>query len=576
MAATTAPYPRTFVPKNINLETFADVEPLYRELIDRPIDSPAALEQWLRDFSELSGVVDEVGTRRYIDKSCHTDDAEIQRLYMQFVEEIEPKVKPLYFRLQKKFVESPHRKQLTDPRYAMLERQWRPDVELFREENVPLATELTKLANEYDKTCAAMMVNFRGQELTLQQMGRFLEEPDRATREEAYRLTVARRLQDKDTIESIFDKMLPIRDEIAHNAAQEDFRAYMWKAMKRFDYTPDDCLRFADAIAETVVPLVNELDRQRKVDLKLDKLRPWDTAVDPKNRPPLRPFKEDQTDLLVDRTKEVFARMSPQLADDLESLRRNGNLDLASRKGKQPGGYQATLEERREPFIFMNAVGLQRDVETLLHEGGHAFHTIAAKDEPLQFLRSAPIEFCEVASMSMEALGAEHMDVFYPNATEAARARRTYFEKVIALLPWIATIDAFQHWIYTHPGHTRDQRADEWMRLRTRFGPSAEHFDFSGFEDWRRHEWHRQLHLFQIPFYYVEYGIAQLGALQLWMKARENPRQALANYRAALALGGKRPLPELFAAAGIRFDFSAKTLGPLMRAVGEELDRLPR
>ncbi|MDQ3441172.1 MAG: M3 family oligoendopeptidase [Planctomycetota bacterium] len=569
-------YPRTFVPQDLRLERFGDVEPLYRELIDRPIDSPAALERWLRDFSELASVVDEVGSRRYIDKSCHTDDAAIQQLYMQFVEEIEPKIKPLCFRLQKKFVESPHRKQLTDPRYAMLERQWRPDVELFREENVPLETEITKLANEYDTVCAAMTVKFRGQELTLQQVGRFLEEPNRATREEAYRATVGRRLVDKEAIESVFDRMLPIREEMAHNAGMEDFRAYMWKEMKRFDYTPDDCLRFGDAIAETVVPLVNEFDRQRKVDMKLDRLRPWDTAVDPKDRPPLRPFKEDQTDLLVDKTKEIFQRMSPQLAEDLESLRRNKNLDLASRKGKQPGGYQATLEERREPFIFMNAVGLQRDVETLLHEGGHAFHTIAAKDEPLQFLRSAPIEFCEVASMSMEALGAEHMEVFYPDPAEAARAKRTYFEKVITLLPWIATIDGFQHWIYTHPGHTRDERAKEWMRLRTRFGPSAEHFDFSGFEDYRRHEWHRQLHLFQIPFYYVEYGIAQLGALQLWMKARENPRQAMANYRAALALGGKRPLPELFAAAGIRFDFSAKTLGPLMRAVGEELDRLPR
>ncbi len=569
-------YPRTFVPQDLKIEQFADVEPLYRELLDRPIDSPAALERWLCDLSELASVVDEFGTRRYIEKSCHTDDDAIEKAYMRFVEEIEPETKPLFFKLQKKFLDSAHRAPLNDPRYAMLARTWRPDVELFREENVPLQTDLTKLASEYDKTCSAMTVQFRGQELTLQQLGPFLEEPDRVLREAAFRASVGRRMVDREAIESIFDRMLPLRDEVAHNAGESDYRAYLWKAYKRFDYTPDDCLRFADAIAETVVPLVSEFDLRRKQEMGLEKLRPWDTAFDPKNRSPLRPFREDQTDLLVDKTKEIFQRMSPQLAEDLESLRRNKNLDLASRKGKQPGGYQATLEERREPFIFMNAVGLQRDVETLLHEGGHAFHTIAAKDEPLQFLRSAPIEFCEVASMSMEALGAEHMEVFYPDPAEAARAKRTYFEKVITLPPWIATIDGFQHWIYTHPGHTRDERAKEWMRLRTRFGPSAEHFDFSGFEDYRRHEWHRQLHLFQIPFYYVEYGIAQLGALQLWMKARENPRQAMANYRAALALGGKRPLPELFAAAGIRFDFSAKTLGPLMRAVGEELDRLPR
>jgi oligoendopeptidase F len=390
-----------------------------------------------------------------------------------------------------------------------------------------------------------MTVNFRGKELTLQQLGPFMEEPDRATREQAYRLMVERRMRDRETVESLFDKLLPLRQTIAQNAGLDDYRAYIWKNYKRFDYTPDNCLRFADAIAETVVPLVNEFDRLRKANLGLERLRPWDTQVDPKNRPPLRPFREDQTDLLVNKTKEIFARMSPQLADELESLRQRKNLDLASRKGKQPGGTRRRSTSRREPFIFMNAVGLQDDVETLLHEGGHAFHTLAARDEPLRFLRSAPIEFCEVASMSMEALGAEHYDVLYAIPADAARAKRNYFEGVIRLLPWIATIDAFQHWLYTNPGHTREQRASEWLSLRTRFGPSPDNLDWSEFDAWRRIEWQRQLHLFHAPFYYVEYGIAQLGALQLWMKARENPRQALANYRAALALGGKRPSARL-------------------------------
>jgi len=568
-------YPRTFVPKDLKVASFADVEPLYLTLLDRPIDSPAALERWLLDFSELTAVVDEGGSRRYIDKSCHTDDPAIEKAYLDWIEEVDPKVKPYFFKLQKKLLDSPHRAALTDKRYEMLAKKWRPDVELFRDQNIPLETEIAKLNNEYDKTCGAMTVNFRGQELTLQQLGRFLEEPDRATREEAFRLSIARRMQDRETIESIFDQQLPIRQRIARNAGLDDFREFTWMAYKRFDYTPDDCARFADAIAATVVPLVNEFDRQRKQELGLERLRPWDAYVDVKNRPPLRPFREDQIDLLVDKTKEIYNRMSPQLADELESLRRNKNLDLASRKGKQPGGYQATLEEQREPFIFMNAVGLQRDIEILLHEGGHAFHTIAARGEPLQFLRSAPIEFCEVASMSMEALGAEHYDVVYTDPADAARAKRTYFEGVIRILPWIATVDMFQQWLYTHPGHSRDERATEWLRLRERFGSSPEHMDWSGFEDWRRIEWQRQLHLFHAPFYYVEYGIAQLGALQLWMKARENPRQALANYRAALALGGTRPLPELFAAAGIRFDFSERTLGPLMNAVREELAQLP-
>jgi oligoendopeptidase F len=314
------------------------------------------------------------------------------------------------------------------------------------------------------------------------------------------------------------------------------------------------------------------LNRLRREDLGVDRLRPWDLSVDPRNRPALRPFAEDQVPAFIDKTKAIFDRLSPALGEDFESLRTHGNLDLDSRKGKQPGGYQMSLEESKQPFIFMNAAGMQRDVEVLLHEGGHAFHFLAAVGEPLVFLRSAPMEFCEVASMSMELLGSEHFDVFY-DAADAARAKRRLLEGIIEILPWIATVDSFQHWIYTHPGHSREERAAEWLGLTERFGAKV---DWSGYEDVRRSSWLRQLHLFHVPFYYIEYGIAQLGALQLWMKAMEDPRKALANYRAALRLGGTRSLPELFAAAGIRFDFSAGTLRPLMHAVREELAGLPR
>ena len=577
LANVQSPFPRKYVPTTLTVSEFADVEPLYRELLDRKIASPAELNKWLSDVSELYAVVDEVGNRRYIDKSCHTDDDAIEAAYLKFVEAIEPQIKPLFFRLQKKYLDSPHRAALgaTDRRYQMLERNWQAELDIYRDENVPLATEVTKINNEYDKICGAMTVTYGGVEQTMQQIARFEEEPDRAVREETWRLAAQRRLVDREHIESYFDQLLPLREQIARNADLPDFRAYCWKSYKRFDYTPDDCLRFADAIAQTVMPLVHDLDRQRKRSLGLEKLRPWDRSVDVKSRPPLRPFAQDRTDLLVDRTKEIFQRMSPQLAAEFETLRTNNNLDLASRKGKQPGGYQSTLEEVREPFIFMNAAGMQDDVNTLLHEGGHAFHALAARNEDLIFLRSAPMEFCEVASMSMEALGADHLDVFYANPAEAARAKRDYFEGVVRILPWIATIDSFQHWIYTHPGHSRNARTAEWLRLLDRFGPSTDNLDWTGLEDFRASMWLRQLHLFHVPFYYIEYGIAQLGALQLWLKSKENPRQALANYRAALALGGTRPLPELFRAAGIEFDFSERTLRPLMNAVREELASLP-
>ena len=580
MVATAAPAAsknsprRTFVPQDMDISDFSRIEPLYKALLGRPVDTPEQLDKWLRDVSELSAAIDEYGSRRYIDKSCHTDDAAIEKAYLHFVENVEPQIKPLHFALQRKFMQSPARPKLQaqGTRYQILDRKWAADVELFRDENVPLETEVTKLVNEYDKTMGAMIVNFRGKDYTLQQLARFIEEPDRKTRREAWEASTNRRMQDRERIEETFEKLLPLREKIARNAGMSDYRAYAWKANKRFDYTPQDCLRFAEAIAQTCVPVVAELDRRRQADLGVPTLRPWDLTVDPKNRPPLRPFNETEVDTFIDKTKAIFQRLSPELANDFETLRERRNLDLQSRKGKQPGGYQCSLEESLEPFVFMNAAGLQRDVETLLHEGGHAFHHLAARDEPLVFLRSAPMEFCEVASMSMEALGCEHFDVFYASSADAARAKRTYLEGVIRFFPWMAIIDSFQHWIYTHPGHTRQQRTAEWLRLLDRF---YSRLDWSGHEAAKESLWQRQLHLFHAPFYYVEYGIAQLGALQLWMKAKQDPRKAVANYRAALALGGTRPLPELFTAAGIAFDFSEKTLRPLMNALGEELARLP-
>jgi oligoendopeptidase F len=565
----TAPQ-RNFVPKVLDLSDFSQIEPLYRQLLERPMDTTDQAMRWLADLSELTAAVDDYGARRYIDKSCHTDDPAIEKAFLHFVENVEPKIKPLFFALQKKLLESPARSQLAGPALAILLRKWGADVEIFRDENVPLETQVIKLANEYDKLCGAMTVDFRGKEYTLQQLARFIEEPDRKTRQEAWELTANRRLKDRDAMDAIFEKLLPLRQTIAHNTGLPDFRAYVWKANKRFDYSPEDCLRFADAIARTCVPLVHELDRKRARELKLDRLHPWDLQVDPLGRQPLRPFDESNVDDFIDKVKSVFARMSPGLAQEFESLRTNHNLDLQSRKSKQPGGYQCCLEEARQPFIFMNAAGLQKDVETLLHEGGHAFHFIAASKEPIVFFRSPPMEFCEVASMSMELLGSDHFDVLY-DAPDAARARRTLLEGIVRLLPWIATIDSFQHWIYTNPGHTRQQRTAEWLRLQDRF---ASNLDWTGYEDARATMWHRQLHLFQLPFYYIEYGIAQLGALQLWLKSRHDPRQALAGYRAALALGGTRPLPELFSAAGIAFDFSEKTLRPLMNALRDELEEL--
>jgi oligoendopeptidase F len=436
---------------------------------------------------------------------------------------------------------------------------------LFRPENVPLETAEAKLCQQYQKLSGALTVNFRGEEKTLVQMGRYLEEPDRTLRQEAWELVANRRLQEADKFDEILDRQIKLRQQIAMNAGFENYRDYAFRRLGRFDYTPGDCKRFHDAVEMQVMPIVRELQAQRRAKLKLEALRPWDLAVDPLNRPPLKPF----TDVgeMVSRTQNIFNRLDGELAGGFRQMQDLRLLDLDNRKGKAPGGYQSTLSESRLPFIFMNAVGLQRDVETILHEAGHAFHTLATRDEDLHAYRSAPIEFCEVASMSMELLGNQFIEEFYSDG-DAKRARRVHLEGVVGVFPWIATVDAFQHWIYTHADHNRDARRAAWMELMDRFGGDV---DWSGLESARANLWHRQLHIFLHPFYYIEYGIAQLGALQLWANSKRDRAKALNDYKKSLALGGSRPLPELFQAAGCQFEFSEKTLQPLAEMLAEEL-----
>ncbi|HEY8966056.1 MAG TPA: M3 family oligoendopeptidase, partial [Candidatus Methylacidiphilales bacterium] len=445
-------------------------------------------------------------------------------------------------------------------------------VKLYREKNIPRETEAAKLCQSYQKISGAMTVTFDGQEQTLARMGRVQEETDRARREEAWKAVAARRLADREKLEEIFDGLLGLRGEIAQEAGFSETRAYFFEARERFDYTPDDCLRFHDAIEKQIVPLVREMQAERKAKLKVETLRPWDLAVDPAARPPLKPFATG--DELFQKTDAIFGEVDPRLKGYFEILDKGGLVDLENRKGKAPGGYQANLPEARVPFIFMNAVGMQRDVETLLHEAGHAFHTLAAREQGLASYRNGiPIEFCEVASMSMELLGAPYLEKFY-SPEEAKRARRDHLEGIVKFFPWMAIVDGFQHWLYTHPGHSRAERKAAWLALMDRFGGIEDWSGLGDLEEARAYLWHRQLHIFEYPFYYVEYGIAQLGALQVWSKAQENRKGAIDAYLRGLALGGSKPLPQLFEGAGIAFDFTEKTIAPLIAKVREEMGKL--
>ncbi len=570
-----------FVPADLDASSWENIEPLLTALRDREVDSADDFESWLLDRSELEAAISEAMALLYIGMTCHTGDEGRQKAYADFIENVAPRVMPLGFELDKKQAALAKRFDLGD-RYAVLNRDTISSVELFREENVPIQTELAKLSTEYQKVTGAMTVQFDGEEKTLPQMGVYQESTDRDVRERAWRTVSERRAQDADTISSVFDQMIARRHEMARNAGFDDYVGYAFKSMRRFDYTPELCFAFHEAIENRVMPFVARLQARRQKDMGLGSLRPWDVAVDPKGRGALEPF-EGGVDLVA-KTRRVFETMSPELAGMFEQLGDGANdqgadggasLDLDSRKGKAPGGYQYMRDRSRMPFIFMNAAGQHRDVETMVHEAGHAFHSMLCVDEPLMHYREAPIEFAEVASMAMELLSAPYWGAYY-EGEDLARAQRQQFEGSLSMLPWIATIDAFQHWIYTNPTHSRDERAKAWLGLEDRFGLQGYRVDWSGIEEFRPIVWQRQSHLFGHPFYYIEYGIAQLGALGLWLKSLDKGEAAaLDAYTRALSLGGSRPLPELFAAADLPFDFGDATVARLVDRVETELAKLP-
>ena len=555
--------------EGLDAKQWDELQPIYQEFLDREIVSAEALESWLLELGHFDAYVGETGSMLYVDMTCDTENEEVKQAYLDFVEQVQPELAKVGDSLNRKLAESPYADELDSVEYNVLLRDTRMGIAIFREENIALGTELTKLGQRYNEICGAMTVQFDGEERTMQQMGKYLQVNDREVRENAYRAVGERRFQDAEEIDELYDKMIALRHQVAKNAGYENFRDYTFDSKRRFDYTPTDCEAFQTAIEQICVPLMREIDGERRDALGLKALRMWDMGHDVQGRNPLQPFTEVEE--MVAGTSRMFHRLSSELGEFFDSLRDGTSLDLDSRKGKAPGGYQLQRDHSRKPFIFMNATGLQRDLETMVHEAGHAFHSIYADEIPLVDYRSAPIEFCEVAAMSMELLTHDFLDEFY-SSDDANRAVREHLEGIVSILAWIATIDAFQHWIYTNPGHSKEDRHQQWLNLGDRFGSIL---DWTGFEDWRKVGWQRQLHLFSYPFYYIEYGIAQLGALQLWLQYQKNPQTALDNYAKSMRLGGSRPLPELFEAGEMSFDLGNSTVQGLIDAVRAELDELP-
>lgn len=561
---------RKFLPPNLVVDKWETIEPYFKELLDREINSKDDLEKWLKDVSELDAVINEDACWRQIKMTCDTTDKNLEEAFNFFCLQIQPKIQPYADALNKKLINSSFTKELDSEKYFTYLRSVKKSIELYREENIPLQAELAVMQQQYGVITGSMMIEVNGKEYTLQQAAKFLESHDRNLREEVYRKINERRLQDKDALDNLYTQLIKKRHQVAVNAGFKNYRDYKFKELGRFDYGKEDCFQFHEAVRQHVLPIVNKIYQKKKEKLKLDVLRPWDVEAEPEGTKPLTPF--STSDELINKSIECFTQLRPFFGECLQQMNTMKHLDLESRKGKAPGGYNCPLAETGAPFIFMNAAGQMQDVITMVHEGGHAVQSFLTHNLELSAFKEYPMEIAEVASMAMELFSMDYWKVFFKDKEDLKRAKEHQLERTITIFPWIAIVDKFQHWVYENPDHPSEERKNKWMEIFTEFSDDV--IDYSGLDKYRENAWQRQLHLFEVPFYYIEYGIAQLGAIGMWKQYRKNNQQAIDNYINALSLGGTKTLPQLYEAAGLKFDFSPGNIKTLMDFVSEEMEKI--
>ena len=557
---------RYFLPKEFTVTNWETLEPYFKTLLDAPIDNKIMLEQWMQNLSELEAAVNEDACWRQIKMTCDNENKTLEESFNFFCMHIQPLIQPYSDALNKKLLASPFLQELDQDLYFTYLRSTKKSIALFRTENIPLQAELAVQQQQFGQLTGAMSVEVNGETFTLQQAAKFLENEDRNLREEVYRKIQNRRLEDKAALNNLYDSLLTLRNKEAANAGFENYRDYRFEELGRFDYNKEDCYKFHEAVKLHVLPLVNEIYKKKKEKLGLDVLRPWDLEAEPAGTKPLRPFTTGED--LLNKSIDCFTKLRPFFGACLQRMKEMQHLDLESRKGKSPGGYNCPLAESGAPFIFMNAAGQMHDVTTMVHEGGHAIHSFLAHPLKLNGFKEYPMEIAEVASMAMELFSMDYWDSFFDNEADLARAKEHQLERVITIFPWIAIVDKFQHWVYEHATHSLIERTTAWESILHEFSDNV--IDYTGLEEYRANAWQRQLHLFEVPFYYIEYGIAQLGAIGMWMQYKENKTTALDNYCAALSLGGTKTLPELYKTAGLTFDFSPEKIKILMEFVKKQ------
>ena len=557
---------RQFIDENLMVDSWEKIEVYFKSLLERDINSVNDLKQWMLNRSELESVLEEEQAWRYIKMNIDTIDQKLAKDFAFWIQEISPKVAPFSHKLNVKLNSSPFLKELDNEKYRIYLRGLQKAIEIYRDENIPLMVEMETKQQEYGAIAAKMTVEIDGQKMTMQKAAQFLKDTNREKREEVFNTINDRRLQDVDALDQLFDELIALRQQIAKNAGFKNYRDYKFAAMGRFDYTPADCYAFHDSIAKEIVPIIEGFDKIRMNKMGLENYKPWDTSVDASGKAPLKPFEGGED--LINKSIRCFERLRPYYGECLRTMKAMKHLDLESKEGKAPGGFNYPLYEIGVPFIYMNAVGSQRDLVTMVHEGGHAIHSFLSRDLPLADFKSVPSEVAELASMSMELISMDTWDEFYDNQEELNRAKKEQMQKVLEGLPWIAAIDRFQQWIYTTP-HTADERRTEWENIMSELSSSLVNWD--GHEKAHQNIWQRQLHLYEVPFYYIEYGMAQLGAIAMWRSYKQLGSTALDNYDAALKLGYTKSIGELYQTAGIEFNFSQEYVKELAEFIKTEL-----
>ncbi len=565
----TAPV-RRFLPNEIRIDSWETIEKYFKDLTERNISSLEDFKKWLLDKSELEAVLSEDMAWRYIKMTCDTTDEKLTDSFTFFVEQIEPHIAPYANELNKKLVACSYLNELDENLYRIYIRGVKKALEIYRDENIPLLTKLATESQKYGAITGAMTIDWKGETITMQKAGSYLKDVNRTIREQIFILIQKRREEDKDKLNDLFSELVQLRHQVALNAGFKNYRDYKFAELGRFDYTVNDCFLFHESIAKEILPLAEASSLERKKLLKLELLKPWDTEVDVEGRTALHPFETSEE--LINKSIECFFKIRPAYADVLQLMKSMGHLDLDSRIGKAPGGYNYPLYEIGVPFIFMNSVGAHRDLVTMVHEGGHAIHSFVTRDLEITDFKSFPSEVAELASMSMELISMEHWEVFFKNEDDLKRAKKEQLQDALKTLLWIAAVDKFQHWLYENPTHTVEERMKGWENVINQFNSKV--VDWTGMENIKARSWQNQLHIFEVPFYYIEYGMAQLGAIAVWRNYKRNPEKALDDYEAALRLGYTKSIPEIYKTAGIEFNFSREYVRELAQFVKSELDKI--